>query len=181
MSAEQQAADKRQKFGAIFREYGQALQSYLRRKVRSRETAEDLMQETFARVYAAGNDELASPRNFLFRTAHNLAVNYQRDIRNARTDAVADVEALGIVHDSALPEDALRWREELALLERVIGSLPPQCRQVFILQKLELRSHQEIADELGIAVSTVEKHIAKAVKLCYQHYRQSQEENGRGR
>ena len=163
-------AEKQTRFAAIFRQYGRALHHFLRRRVRSPEAAEDLMQETFARVYAADTGNLVSTRNFLFRTAHNLAINHRRNARNARTDAVADVDALGATDEAASPEEKLHWREELASLERVIDSLPPQCRQVFILQKFELRSHREIADQLGIALSTVEKHIAKAVKVCYLHY-----------
>lgn len=172
MSAERHTPGKRQEFTAIFREYGRALQNYLRRKVRSPEAAEDLMQETFARVYAADTAKLSSARSFLFRTAHNLAANHRRDVIHARTDAVADIDSLGAQDKHASPEETLHWREELAVLDRVIDSLPQQCRQVFILQKLELRSHQEIAEELGIAVSTVEKHIARAVKICHQHYKE---------
>jgi len=168
-------ADRQTRFAAIFRQYGRALQSYLRRQVRSREAAEDLMQEAFARVYAAGTERLDSPRSFLFRTARNLAANHRRDQSAALVQAVEDVEAVDAGRQTLLPEETLHWREELDMLERVIDSLPHQCRQVFILQKLELRSHQEIAAQLGIAVSTVEKHIAKAVKICYQHYRERQD------
>jgi RNA polymerase sigma factor (sigma-70 family) len=171
------SADKQTRFAAIFRQYSRAVQRYLRRRVHSREAAEDLTQEAFARVYASDTEALESPRNFLFRTAHNLAVNHRRDQTAARVRAVEDVDALGVAHQAPLPEETLHWREELALLERVIDSLPSQCRQVFILQKIELLSHQEIAARLGIAVSTVEKHIAKAVKICYRRYRER--EHGR--
>jgi RNA polymerase sigma-70 factor (ECF subfamily) len=164
--------EKKNRFAAIFRQHGRALQMYLRRQVSSQETAEDLMQETFTRVYAVGAEQLDSPRNFLFRTAHNLAVNHRRDRSAAQVQAVEDLDAIGAVSGTPLPEETLHWRGELEMLEQVIDSLPPQCRQVFILQKIELRTHQEIAEQLGIAVSTVEKHIARAVKICYQRYKE---------
>jgi RNA polymerase sigma-70 factor (ECF subfamily) len=56
-------------------------------------------------------------------------------------------------------------RQELALLERAIAELPEGCRAVLLLRKVELLSHREIADRLGIAVSTVEKQHARALRL----------------
>ena len=56
-------------------------------------------------------------------------------------------------------------RQELTLLETAIAELPPGCRAVLLLRKVELLSHREIADRLGIAISTVEKQHARALRL----------------
>jgi RNA polymerase sigma-70 factor (ECF subfamily) len=56
-------------------------------------------------------------------------------------------------------------RQELAQLEAAIAQLPPGCRAVLLLRKIELLSHQEIADRLGLAISTVEKQHARALRL----------------
>jgi RNA polymerase sigma-70 factor (ECF subfamily) len=56
-------------------------------------------------------------------------------------------------------------RQELQQLEEAIGQLPAGCRAVLLLRKVELLSHQEIADRLGIAISTVEKQHARALRL----------------
>ena len=56
-------------------------------------------------------------------------------------------------------------RQELQQLEQAIAQLPEGCRAVLLLRKIELLSHQEIADRLGIAVSTVEKQHARALRL----------------
>jgi RNA polymerase sigma-70 factor (ECF subfamily) len=56
-------------------------------------------------------------------------------------------------------------RQELALLEQAIAELPAGCRAVLLLRKIELLSHREIADRLGIAISTVEKQHARALRL----------------
>jgi RNA polymerase sigma-70 factor (ECF subfamily) len=53
----------------------------------------------------------------------------------------------------------------LHLLEEAIAELPEGCRAVLLLRKVELLSHREIADRLGIAVSTVEKQHARALRL----------------
>ena len=62
-------------------------------------------------------------------------------------------------------EKELTARQELALLEHAIAQLPAGCRTVLLLRKVELLSHREIADRLGIAVSTVEKQHARALRL----------------
>jgi RNA polymerase sigma-70 factor (ECF subfamily) len=56
-------------------------------------------------------------------------------------------------------------RQELRQLEQAIAQLPEGCRTVLLLRKIELLSHQEIATRLGIAVSTVEKQHARALRL----------------
>ncbi|MCC5023503.1 MAG: sigma-70 family RNA polymerase sigma factor [Candidatus Synoicihabitans palmerolidicus] len=56
-------------------------------------------------------------------------------------------------------------RQELALLETAIDHLPPGCRNVLLLRKIELLSHREISQRLGIAISTAEKQHARALRL----------------
>jgi RNA polymerase sigma-70 factor (ECF subfamily) len=56
-------------------------------------------------------------------------------------------------------------RQELLQLEQAIAQLPEGCRAVLLLRKIELLSHQEIAQRLGIAISTVEKQHARALRL----------------
>ncbi len=46
-----------------------------------------------------------------------------------------------------------------------MNALPPGCRQVLLLRKVELLSHREISERLGIAISTVEKQHARALRL----------------
>jgi len=56
-------------------------------------------------------------------------------------------------------------RQELARVQQAIDRLPAGCRQVLLLRKIELLSHRDIAERLGIAVSTVEKQHARALRL----------------
>ena len=56
-------------------------------------------------------------------------------------------------------------RQELRMLEEAIAGLPEGCRNVLLLRKVELLSHREIAERLGIAVSTVEKQHVRALRL----------------
>jgi len=56
-------------------------------------------------------------------------------------------------------------RQELELLQGAIARLPEGCRAVLLLRKIEQLSHKQIAQRLGIAVSTVEKQHARALRL----------------
>jgi RNA polymerase sigma factor (sigma-70 family) len=153
-------------FARLFREHGHPLRRYLSQLVHSFDAAEDLAQEAFARVYATDAAQIQSPRSFLFRTAHNLALNH---VRHQRVASIIPGGLDGIETTDTAPsaEQSVVARQELATLRAAIDRLPPQCRQVFLLRKIEGLSHRQIAERLGIAVSTVEKHIAKGVRSCH--------------
>jgi RNA polymerase sigma factor (sigma-70 family) len=168
-------------FVRLFRENGSALRRYLARLVRSTDVAEELAQEAFARVYAVEATSIQSPRSFLFRTAHNLAVNHVRHERTAATESVGDVGDIeGVIEsqsssDLSMPtaEAELAGRQELALLRDAIDHLPAQCKKMFVLRKIDGLSYREIADRLELSVSSVEKGIARAMRLCHERLEQA--------
>jgi RNA polymerase sigma-70 factor (ECF subfamily) len=81
-------------------------------------------------------------------------------------DFVADMGAMGLADDAPDPEATAMARDELRRLRAIVAGLPTQQRRVFTLRKVYGMSPQAIADRLGLSVSTVEKHLVKAVRLC---------------
>lgn len=81
----------------------------------------------------------------------------------AATDTVGDLESLQLSDASANPEAQAIAREGLRSLCQVLAELPTQQRRVFTLRKIYNLSHAEIADELGITISTAQKHLTKAL------------------
>ena len=79
---------------------------------------------------------------------------------------VADVGAFGLVDEAADSEQTLVARDELRRLRAIVEALPTQQRRVFTLRKVYGMSPQAIAERLGLSVSTVEKHLVKAVRTC---------------
>jgi RNA polymerase sigma-70 factor (ECF subfamily) len=157
-------------FVGIFSRYSRTLRRYLRRYSVSEETAADVAQEAFLRVYIASrSDTVRHPRAYLYQIARNLILNHIRNQSRAGTDTVPDVDDLGIYDDFPSLEAACISREEFEILVGAIEALPPQCQRVFILRKIYQYSYQEIVDELGIALSTVEKHVAQGVKCCHRY------------
>ena len=71
--------------------------------------------------------------------------------------------------ESDTPEDNMDVKMLEQKIYAVIEQLPQKCREVFLLSRFNNLSHQAIADQLNISVSTVEKHIVKALKIVRKH------------
>lgn len=127
--------------------------------------AADIAHDAYLRVkQPLESSEARNPEALLYTTARNLAINR---IKRRQVSPITGPTDLGDVAASPTPGvvQTVMARQELAALEAAIADLPPGCRSVLLLRKIELLSHQEIADRLGIAVSTVEKQHARALRL----------------
>jgi RNA polymerase sigma factor (sigma-70 family) len=143
------------------------LRGYIRRLTRDGAATEDLLHDTFARIIAAESwREIDSPAGFAIRTARNVVYDGLRRQQVVSIEFVADVGAMGLVDEQADPEQTLVARDELRRLRAIVEGLPTQQRRVFTLRKVYGMSPQAIADKLGLSVSTVEKHLVKAVREC---------------
>jgi len=143
------------------------LRAYIRRLTGDAASAEDLLHDTFARIIAAESwREIDSPAGFAIRTARNVIYDALRRQKVVAIEFVADVGAFGLADDTADPEQALVARDELKRLRAIVEALPTQQRRVFTLRKVYALPPAEIAERLGLSVSTVEKHLVKAVRAC---------------
>ena len=144
----------------------QRLRRYVRARVTSRQDAEDVIQEAYLRVlrYSAQH-EVEDRERLLFSAARNLAVdNQRRQQARRRIAANCAVFAMGNANWPAA-EEVLDARERLQRVEAAIALLPPRCRDVFLLHRIDGLSYSEIARSCRISVSAVEKHIARACLL----------------
>nr|WP_302053906.1 RNA polymerase sigma factor [Sphingomonas tagetis] len=156
-----------------FLENETALKRFLGRMLPTESDVEDIAQETCIRAYAAAETQtVLMPKAFLFRIAKNLALNERSRMWNTTTTFVGDsaeLDDLGADDGDVSGEDRLDSHRKLNLLEEAIAQLPAQCRRVFQLRKIEELSHKEIAAQMGISVSTVEKHIATGLVRCKKY------------
>jgi RNA polymerase sigma-70 factor (ECF subfamily) len=154
---------------SVFREYYDDLVAYLTMKLRSRDQAMDIAQETYLRILSREEaGPILQPRAFLYRTALNLSIDQFRKRRHQAEEALDSEAVQDLLTVPADQERIVESRQQVLVLYRAILELPPKCRQVFLLHKFKERSHAEIAAHLGISKSMVEKHIIKAMTHCRQ-------------
>jgi RNA polymerase sigma factor (sigma-70 family) len=149
----------------------QALTYYLRRCWPQRDELHDLRQEIYVRVYeAAGKALPTTPKSFLFATARHLMADRVRRSRVVSIEAVGDFESLNVLVDEITPERWFSGRQILKRLAEAFDRLPDRCREVVWLRRVEELSQKEVAMRLGISEKTVEKHVAKGMRLIAGHF-----------
>jgi RNA polymerase sigma-70 factor (family 1) len=150
-------------FVRLFADSRQALHRYIRRFVRSSETAQEIVQEAFLRTYRE-RESVTTLRAFLFSTARNLAANEYRHRRTVERDTLASLDESRADAECESLESGLLRDERNRLVQEAINRLHPQCRAAFTLRVFHEYSYKEVADHLGISVKTVEKHIARGMR-----------------
>ncbi len=142
---------------------------------------EDIVQETYVRICQIENKEhISSPKSFMFKTAKNLALDYQKQANVRLVDGVNDIQALELMFDEQYKDEMFERAQsnsEFAHFCEAVRQLPIQCRKVFILKKVYGYSQREIAEQLQISESTVEKHISTGMKKCTLSMRSVQAES----
>lgn len=151
-------------FGAVVAAHCDRLVRYVYRYVGSRETAEDLVQEVFARLWERGDElQIRDPLPYLYRTAHNLAVSH---VRHEQVRERWQARAALAPSPTAEGAHAAVERTDLAqAIDRAIADLPERCRQVFTMSREQGLTHAEIARILGLSVKTVESHVWRAMTM----------------
>jgi len=149
------------------------LQRFLQQFTSGAEDIEDLIQETYVRVYSLPDYQAVdSPKAYLFTIARNLAVERARRVTSHATDSVADVEALNVFSSESAADVQLDARRRFESFCTAVDSLPPMCRRAFVLRKVYKLSHSEIAEVLGVSPSTIEKHVVKGLRRCRDYLRE---------
>jgi RNA polymerase sigma factor (sigma-70 family) len=151
-------------------EFEGVLRACLHRYTRNAADVDELLQETYAHLLAAGSvpdrEEIRSIRAFALTVARNVALSWLRHRQVVPIELVADVEALELLDECGHVEEIVNSHQELALLTAAVSQLPARCRQVFTLRKVYGLSQKEIAAELNISENTVEQHLAKGMRMC---------------
>lgn len=142
-----------------------ALRRRCRRSVRNAADLDDLVAETLTRAFSTPHwARIDRGRAFLFTIARNILIDSARRTRVVAIDLLANADDLAEEDGAPSPERIVAARDELRRLQVAVDSLPPQPRTAFLLRRVEDLSLQEIAARMGLSVSTVEKHLAKALR-----------------
>ena len=140
------------------------LMQYLHHNWRNKSEVEDLLQDIYVRVYEAALTEIPlQAKSFVFTTARNLLINRARKAQVVSIEAVADLDALGMAMDAPGPDRTIIARDELRRLQAAIEKLPPRCREVVVLRRIEGMPRREIAIRMGITEDTVAEYLANGM------------------
>ena len=141
-----------------------ALMRYLAGNVRNGSDVDDLRQEVYARVYGAALKRRPEiTRAFVFVTARNLLIDRGRRERVVSFDLVGDIDAHETVDVGAVDRE-MSARLELRRVATAIAALPPRCRAVVVMRKIDDLPQREVARRLGITEDTVERQVSKGVR-----------------
>lgn len=161
----------------VFCQQRQSLLGSVTRVVGNAVVAEDLVQETYLRVRRAMRERRVDHvQAFLFQTAQNLARDHIRSERRWSTllDRKDTEAAVDRAPSSSPRQDSVAQdRERLRNLEATLMRLTPRQRRVFLDARLHGRSQAEIAADLGVSRSTVQKDLKAAMTACIAAYDQS--------
>ncbi len=152
---------------SLFVQYGTELKRYVAHKFGDSNDADDIVQDAFHNLLKSKSpEELENPRAYLYQTAHNLALNRIRKQRYADNYAALEHSE----EDARSPERFAGAQADLEQVESALSNLPDKCRQAFIMHRMNASSYQEIADELKVSVSSVEKYLMRAMKFLRENF-----------
>jgi len=143
----------------------QGLARYFRKRVPDPSEVDDLVQEVFARIAARDSEEpIEHLGGFIFQIAANVLADRarRRFARKAEAHVPFDAERHG--DQDFDPFRILAGKEALQAATQALLAMPHRTRTIFVLHRLEGRKTREIAQQLGISVSAVEKHMVKAMQ-----------------
>lgn len=135
----------------------------LRQRGRSADEADDLIQEAFLRLQTYCREHTVhNTAGFLLRTALNISLDRGRHARVAAL-VPGGLDGLPLVDPGPQPDEVYAAEERLQRMRSGLEAMSPRKREVFILNRIEGYSFPQIAERLGITLSAVEKHAAKAI------------------
>ncbi|AEG51529.1 RNA polymerase, sigma-24 subunit, ECF subfamily [Sphingobium chlorophenolicum L-1] len=138
------------------------------RILRDRPAAEDVTQSLWLRIQRVeDHPRIVNKRAYLYRLATNLAADHRRAARRHETLIVECDTAEQVPCTAPSAERRMLDREQVARLMKAVDELPPRCREVFVLRKLENMSVHEICAKLGISRSMVARHMDNALRRCF--------------
>jgi len=162
----------REAFRLLFEKFQPILFRNVLYNVQDADTAHDIVQETFVRVW----DHRASLKpdlpflGYLFRIGRNLILDAGKHGEVRRKFEADNPQALQPGEEN--PEESLHAKMlEERLAEVVRTELPAKCREIFLLSRVEGMSNKEISGILEISVKTVENQITRGLKILRKHLR----------
>ena len=153
-------------FRILYERYWDKLYVYSFNIVKRQDFCEDIVQEIFIELWLKRNERMIdNMAAYLIKAAKFKSLNV---IRNSSLSKM-HLDLLNIDTPTNDTEQSVLINELTTSIDKAIASLPPKCREVFLLSRIEQLSNKEIAERLEISVQTVKNQISKALTILRDH------------
>jgi RNA polymerase sigma-70 factor (family 1) len=155
-------------FEQLFKNYYALLSHFASSYLNDLDESEEIVQDIFVKIWEKREEItiVTSFKSYLYQAVKNKCLNY---IRNKKTQhshltiidkpEYENPQTIGEINASELNEKLFEALEEL----------PPKCKQIFQMSRLDGMKHKEIADKLDLKVKTIENQIGIALKILKSH------------
>ncbi len=155
-----------QRLARLFEQHRQKLESLVTRSTGDREVASDIVQDVFSRVLN-GDQERTHEESvrILYVSARNATIDHVRT-QKRRQELLRRIMPEQLASDVPTPDSIVAGRQALLELDQKLMELGRMTRDIFLLRRVHGMSNADIGKRYGISVSSVEKHVARAMRHC---------------
>jgi RNA polymerase sigma factor (sigma-70 family) len=158
----------------VFMEHNVFLKKFLTRFLDREQDIEDVMQETYLKAYRYEKDgTIKQPKAFLFTIAKNIAITELNRKSQRMTTYIEECQAPFVMVSENNTENEIEAKQTLAIYCDAVAALPEKSRRVYMLRKVYGLRHKEIAKQLGMSISSVEKHLRDGTAIFRDHVRKN--------
>lgn len=163
------------KLESIYLDHQSELQQHLARIVDCPDIAAELVQECFI-IFSKESQKqvIEHPRGFLFRTARNLAYDHIKHRKVTEKHVYSTEPTLDIAEEAPSEEHLALVNEKLSIFSSIVEELPERAKKAFVLNRVYGMTYAEIAVEMNISDSAVEKLLARALLHCRKQFKNHQ-------
>lgn len=152
-------------FEQVYKKYFKDLHSYAWNLVKDEAIAEGIVQNVFLKLWERAENLhfQQAPAPYLYRSVHNESLNH---LKHKKVRLAYDAYAMKQqVYEKSSATSKVQLSELQQKIQVALNDLPQQCRTIFQMSRFREMKYQEIADELGLSVKTVEAQMGKALKV----------------
>ncbi|MBN2486176.1 MAG: RNA polymerase sigma-70 factor [Bacteroidales bacterium] len=169
-------ADDRGAFELLFKRLYPRLKDFAWKVVKDEDIAKDIVQDVFIKLWEKKKSvETINIEAFIFKSVKNQCLTHLKHLKivenvNSNLSNLSEVEELYRIDFVRNEPYVLIEKELQRQIEDVFNKLPGQCRNVFMLSRIEGLKNREIAEKLEINIKNVERHITRALCEFRKHF-----------
>lgn len=157
---------------SLFARHSSSLCRYLNGYLKDHNLSMDIVQESFARMAELmAHSPIQDFDAYLYRTAKNLMIDHFRQQKKQFSASISDEQWEGLPSEVKSLEAQVIKEQQINQIQTIMRSLPHKTQEIFRLHREDGLTQNEVAQLLNISLSTVEKHLANALAMLINKWR----------